>query len=504
MYHVQFPKLGWSFDIDPIAFLIGGLNVYWYGVIISIGFLVAFLYAVKNSRRFGLDANRLIDCIIVGLVTGIIGARLFYVIFYPGDIYHNDPTSIFYIQQGGLAIYGGIIGGLLGGIGIAKLKRLNIFACLDLAALGFLIGQGIGRWGNFVNQEAFGTPTDLPWGMLSENTLYESLLPVHPCFLYESIWCILGFVLLHLFSLKKRKYDGQIFLMYIVWYGMERFFVEGLRTDSLLIPGIHLRVSQVIAVLTALTGIVLLVVFRNRNQLCVTAMHSVETVEEIAQEAVEKSPTKPSFTRESVVSKLKEMSEQYIKPAIDKSKDYSKKILSKTKLALGLDTKSKSYSSNTSNNLELKEQHKANKITPQKEKSNHPFILFPAGNLEIKEISKKDISSKDSQKLETIKEDPITSPATTKSEVATKSATSQNDSSKDVDTTKKKTTTRKKPAASSASKSLTDSKTPSIEDVSSKDVDTTKKKTTTRKKSAASSATKSKTTAKDDNPKREV
>ena len=138
-----------------------------------------------------------------------------------------------------------------------KIKKVPILAALDIAVMGFLIGQGIGRWGNFVNQEAFGTETDLPWRMVSENT---NNIGVHPCFLYESIWCLLGFGLLYLFSRKYRKYDGQIFLLYLVWYGFERMIVEGLRTDSLYI--FDLRVSQILAGLTMIIGIVLLIVFR--------------------------------------------------------------------------------------------------------------------------------------------------------------------------------------------------------------------------------------------------
>ena len=144
---------------------------------------------------------------------------------------------------------------------------MNLFAVLDVASLGYLIGQGVGRWGNFVNQEAFGCATDLPWGMYSDRTAAEVVGNVHPCFLYESILCLLGFVLLHLFTRHLRRYDGQTFLLYIIWYGVTRFFIEGLRTDSLLLPGIDLRVSQVLAAASALVAVVLLIVFRNCHKL---------------------------------------------------------------------------------------------------------------------------------------------------------------------------------------------------------------------------------------------
>lgn len=267
IYHVSFPGLGdWAnFTLDPVAFRIGTFEVRWYGVIIALGVLLGFLYAMANAKRFGINSDKLVDAVIVGLITGIVGARLYYVIFYPGDQYWKDPISIFYVHEGGLAIYGGIIGGLLGGGLMAKHHKLCLPAVLDIAMIGFLIGQGIGRWGNFINQEAFGVATNLPWAMVSENT---GGVGVHPCFLYESIWCLLGVLLLHLFS-KRRQYDGQLFLLYLVWYGIERFVVEGLRTDSLFVPNLPIRVSQLLAICTALVGIVLLIVFRNRRSLCV-------------------------------------------------------------------------------------------------------------------------------------------------------------------------------------------------------------------------------------------
>lgn len=265
MYHVSFPKLGIELTINPIAFSIGDFNIYWYGIIIATGFTIALCYAMINSKRFGIVQDKLIDAIIVGLITGIIGARLYYVVFYPGNTYINNPTSIFQIHEGGLAIYGGIIGGLTGGIIVAKIKNINIPSILDIAALGFLIGQCIGRWGNFINQEAFGTETNLPWGMVSENTLLETSNPVHPCFLYESLWCLLGFIFLDIFSKKFKKYNGQIFLLYIVWYGTERFFVEGLRTDSLMLPYVNLRVSQVLAAISIVISVIILIYFKNKK-----------------------------------------------------------------------------------------------------------------------------------------------------------------------------------------------------------------------------------------------
>lgn len=269
MYNVSFPGLGLEFTINPVAFQIGDYKIYWYGIIIALGMVLAMLYAFKTADRFEINKDKLFNCVIVGLIFGVIGARLYYVIF-EWDRYAGNLLKIIQIHDGGLAIYGGIIGALVSGCIVAKLQKQSILNILDLVGLGFLIGQGIGRWGNFMNQEAFGTPTDLPWRMVSENT---GGIGVHPCFLYESIWCLLGFVILHFVSKKFYKYHGQIFFMYMVWYGFERMIVEGLRTDSLYmhfsIFGYTPRVSQVLSFAIMVLGIILLAVFglklKNKN-----------------------------------------------------------------------------------------------------------------------------------------------------------------------------------------------------------------------------------------------
>ena len=263
---VTFPKLGLEFFLNSTAFSIGSFEVKWYGIIIATGLMLAVIYGMKRAPYFGVDPDKLMDAIIVGVLLAVVGARLYYVAFTWG-YFKDDPLRIITdFPEGGLDIYGGIIGGLLGGGIVAYRKKINVPACLDIAALGFLIGQGMGRWGNFMNQEAFGTPTDLPWGMVSANT---GNVPVHPCFLYESLWCLGGFVLLHFFSKKFQKYKGQIFFMYLVWYGFERMIVEGLRTDSLYLPfkifGFAPRVSQVLSAVIMLAGIILLIIFRNRK-----------------------------------------------------------------------------------------------------------------------------------------------------------------------------------------------------------------------------------------------
>ena len=264
-FHVSFPNLGWEFTINRVAFSIGAFQVYWYGLIIATGLILALVYAHFSAKRYNVDGSKLMNCVFAGIITGIIGARLYFCIF-KWDYYGSHPLEIFAIHEGGLAIYGGIIGALLGGLGVAKIQKMKFMPILDITMVGFLIGQGLGRWGNFFNQEAYGTPTDLPWGMMSEGTLGET---VHPCFLYESLWCLLGVAVLHFYGKYRQRYAGQIFYLYLVWYGFERMIVEGLRTDSLYLPfqlfGMDIRVSQVLSFAIFVTGIVLLIINRKKE-----------------------------------------------------------------------------------------------------------------------------------------------------------------------------------------------------------------------------------------------
>ncbi len=257
VYHVSFPGLGINdLEVHRAAVTVGGFSIYWYGILIAIGFLLAFFYAMKSLKRYGIKPEPFFDCVLAGLICGIIGARLYYVVF-KWDEYKDDITQIFNIHNGGLAIYGGIIGGLGAACIAAKIVKINIPAMLDIGGTGFLIGQGLGRWGNFINQEAFGVPTDLPWRMVSENT---GGVGVHPCFFYESVWCIAGFFLLLFLSHKWRRFDGQMFLLYLIWYGMERMIVEGLRTDSLMTPILGLRVSQILSIVLVAVSAVFLII----------------------------------------------------------------------------------------------------------------------------------------------------------------------------------------------------------------------------------------------------
>ena len=264
-FHVSFPNLGWEFTINRVAFAIGSFQVYWYGLIIATGLILALVYAHFSAKRYNVDGSKLMNCVFAGIITGIIGARLYFCIF-KWDYYGSHPLEIFWIHEGGLAIYGGIIGALRGGLGVAKLQKMKFMPILDITMVGFLIGQGLGRWGNFFNQEAYGTPTGLPWGMMSEGTLGEA---VHPCFLYESLWCLLGVAVLHFYGKYRQRYAGQIFYLYLVWYGFERMIVEGLRTDSLYLPfqlfGMDIRVSQVLSFAIFVTGIVFLIINRKKE-----------------------------------------------------------------------------------------------------------------------------------------------------------------------------------------------------------------------------------------------
>ncbi|MGI5935742.1 MAG: prolipoprotein diacylglyceryl transferase [Oscillospiraceae bacterium] len=256
---ITFPMLGDRFSINPSAtFHIFGWTFYWYGAIIAFGFLLAAIYCFRRSRQFGISNDDLIDLLIFAVPSGIIGARLYYVIFNFSE-YVNNPIDIIKIWEGGLAIYGGIIGGLIATVIFCKVKKIPIGPILDIGSFGLLIGQAVGRWGNFINREAFGAETRVPWRMGLTPAGSDVTFYVHPTFLYESLWNALGLLLLHILSKKnRRKYDGQMFIYYMCWYGLGRLYIEGLRTDSLYLPGTDIRVSQLLAGLSLLAGLIIL------------------------------------------------------------------------------------------------------------------------------------------------------------------------------------------------------------------------------------------------------
>ena len=253
---ISFPGLGIG-EINPsqtLPFTIFGKEIYWYGVIIAFGFLLAALYGFHRCREFGLKSDTVVDGILYAVPAAIIGARLYYVIFN-WSLYRDNPISALYIWNGGLAIYGGIIGAVLGLLLYTKTHRQKLTPLLDLAALGLLIGQFIGRWGNFINREAYGAQITGNFFLRMGLTVNGETTYYHPTFLYESVWNLAGFVLIHILSKsRRRKYDGQVFLWYVAWYGLGRVWIEGLRTDSLYLFGTGIRVSQLLALLCVIVA----------------------------------------------------------------------------------------------------------------------------------------------------------------------------------------------------------------------------------------------------------
>lgn len=277
---VSFAGIDKVFNVSSVfcEFSVGGndITIKWYGVIIAFGFTLAVLFGGRMAYKWKMDLNKMIDVLIYGTFAAIIGARLYYCIFN-WSAYANDPIRVLYIWEGGLAIYGGIIGGVIAAFIVCKVEKLNFYNLLDLAGMSLLIGQGIGRWGNYANQEAFGGNTDGTTGMMSEKvTEYilrhqaelsgvDPYAPVHPTFFYESVWCITGFLLLFLICRKFRKFSGQIFLCYGIWYGIGRMIIEGMRTDSLYIGNTGLRVSQILSAVIVIVCAALMIILLIKN-----------------------------------------------------------------------------------------------------------------------------------------------------------------------------------------------------------------------------------------------
>lgn len=274
-------------ELNPLKeFAIGSLSIRMYGVIIAVGLLLAVIYGLKRGKEFGLKEDDILDGVLGIVPLAIVCARLFYCAFEWSD-YAANPIRVLYIWEGGLAIAGGIIGAVIGVVIFCYVKKVRLGAVLDITLLAFLIGQCIGRWGNFFNREAFGAATDgfFKMGLFNSKTLeYEFY---HPTFLYESLWTLCGFVALHFLS-KKRQYDGQIALGYLLWYGMGRTLIEGLRMDSLYIPGTQLRVNQLLAAVACFVAGVVLVVqtFRthDRKKLFVNQLAEKEAMLAVLEE----------------------------------------------------------------------------------------------------------------------------------------------------------------------------------------------------------------------------
>lgn len=265
MRTIAFPGFGIELSIDRAAFTVFGHPIYWYGIIIAAGFLLAVFFCSRKAKRFGIEPDHVLDLLLFGVPAAIIGARLYYIVFYL-DYFRNENGSLNFVQMlriwdGGLAIYGGIIAGFITLFLFCRAKKITFFAFSDLMVFGLFIGQAIGRWGNFVNIEAYGSETTLPWrmGIVGFVNGAWQYMEVHPTFLYESIWNAVGFVLLLIVLKKGRKFDGEITLDYFLWYGIGRAIIEGLRTDSLYFFTTTLRVSQILAIGSALVALALLV-----------------------------------------------------------------------------------------------------------------------------------------------------------------------------------------------------------------------------------------------------
>ena len=247
---ISFPSLGISLD-PPRTFTLGPLTLHLYGLVIAVGLLLAVLYCSRRCKQFGLKQDDLLDGVLWVTPFAIICARIYYVVF-TWEAYADNPISALYIWEGGLAIYGGVLGAVLGIAVLCRVKKLKFAAVMDLVLMGFLIGQSMGRWGNFFNREAFGAPTDSFFRMGLYNSATGNWEYYHPTFLYESVWNLTGLVLLHFLS-KKRRYDGQIALGYVAWYGLGRAIIEGLRMDSLYWGSF--RVSQVLAAVSCVIAV---------------------------------------------------------------------------------------------------------------------------------------------------------------------------------------------------------------------------------------------------------
>jgi len=246
---IGFPGIGWGFKQNPVIFPLGEtFALTWYALILVTGLLAAVWYCMRQTKHFGIKQDEVYDVLFCAVPAAVIGARLYYVAFDWAN-YKDDPITILYTWHGGLAIYGCIIGAVIAAVLFCKFRRVNTGAMLDLGAMGLLIGQAIGRWGNYVNGEIYGMETTLPWRMR-----VPSGQDVHPLFLYESLWNILGLVLLRLF-MKKRKYNGQMFTLYVAWYGLGRAIMEGMRNPEFNLKIGEMMISQLVAILSCVAAL---------------------------------------------------------------------------------------------------------------------------------------------------------------------------------------------------------------------------------------------------------
>ena len=300
---ISFPGVGiGEFSVDSVAFELFGVEIAWYALLITFGMICCITYAVLQAKKIGVTFDDVVDFALFTIPIGVIGARLYYVLSEL-DQYHSFKDVI-NIREGGLAIYGGIIAGTLTVLVVSHFKKISFLAFGDCVAPGVLLAQGIGRWGNFMNGEAFGYETEIFCRMGLQNFLTGGkLMYVHPTFLYESLWNLMGVLLVYLFAkFIVKKYDGQLILLTFGWYGLGRMFIEGLRTDSLYIPGTEIRTSQALALLIFVVCLALLIYFAIRK------------------------PTKPLYVK---VNEEKPEGEKTEDPIVHKIKELFAKLCSK-------------------------------------------------------------------------------------------------------------------------------------------------------------------------------
>ncbi|PHV71083.1 prolipoprotein diacylglyceryl transferase [Sporanaerobium hydrogeniformans] len=281
MPNIYFPYLNLKFYIDPIAFELFGLPVYWYGIILTSGIILGTLLAMQIAKKEGLNPDLIIDFILYDIIFALLGARTYYVLFN-WDYYKDHWVEIFNLRQGGIAIYGAVLASIVVAIIFTRAKKINFLQFADVAVFGLTLGQIIGRYGNFVNMEAFGDYTNSKWAMrllksqakppFSENVLQNiqsafgaEYIQVHPTFFYESTWNVVLLILLFVLR-KHKKYHGQLFFMYLIGYGIGRYWVEGLRTDQLLLPILHFPASQLVAILSIIMGIIGIIMCRKSDK----------------------------------------------------------------------------------------------------------------------------------------------------------------------------------------------------------------------------------------------
>ncbi len=259
---ISFPFLGGLTLNPPASFSVFGREIYLYGVVIALGFVLGILLCAKLAPQFGINTDSFYDLAIRVIPLSILGARLYYVLFQ-SDYYLRHPSEILAVWEGGLAVYGGIIAGILTTLVFCRRRRISVPGMLDLMCFGVFLGQAIGRWGNFFNREAFGAETEVfcRMGLTAPD---GTTVFVHPTFLYESLWNLAGLAFL-LARRKRRRYDGEFFLFYLFWYGLGRAWIEGLRSDSLFLGNTGIRVSQVLSVILVLVSGTLMIRYRLKS-----------------------------------------------------------------------------------------------------------------------------------------------------------------------------------------------------------------------------------------------